>query len=548
MVNHTYKVPFHSIPRTPPLFVDYLERGSASAKFFPHHFLDPNSFQEVSQRLQFDTPRREALVRALVRQNEQWGMQARTRENLEALAETKCFAVVTGQQVGLLTGPCYTAYKALSAIRLAQHLTERGIQCVPMFWMETEDHDLGEVDHVGLLDSSSQSLSSVRLTFEAGTEGRPVGKIVLEPGLAAFQEAVRKQLPVNSEFAEQTMALVGECYQEGRTIGDGFALMMEKLFGAHGLILVDPSDPALISLSPPIFEWVLQEFHVLRTRMSRTNEEIARSGFEPQIKLDSQSTLLFFFEDGIRRLLLDEGDHVMPKGSNRRMTLREAVGMAQSEPHKFSASVAVRPLLQDHLLPTIAYVGGPSESSYLAQLSGFYELFGRPMPVLVPRGSHTVLTEKAQKIMAKYELDFASVLKGEERLTAQVFERSVSAEAAAQFDMLRDELSIAFDRLKPLLEQADLTLIGALGTARQKVDYQLNHLKSKYLQAEKRRNETIVQQIAALENMLWPRKNLQERELNICYFLARYGRDYLRVVFEATEPLPTEHSVLCVET
>ena len=543
-----HKIPFRLIPKTPPLFVDYLEQGPASRRFFPGHFRDSGSFHRVSAALRFDDSHRKSLVQTLIRQNERWGMSERTRQNLEALSRPGCFAVVTGQQVGLLTGPCFNMYKALTTIRLAQHLAGQGIPSVPVFWMETTDHDLEEVDHVVLLDGTSQSVSDLKLTFGPPTEGRPVGKLVLGPGLSEFRNALRAQFPANSGFVDLVMNLVDQCYHEGKTLSEAFACMMAQLVGEYGLILFDPMDEALSGLSRPIFEWALQHGNALQEHMAQRTREITEYGFEPQIKLDPQSTFVFHTEGGARRLLLQNGDQVWPKGNDHRMTIEQARALVGTEPEKFTASVALRPLLQDHLLPTIAYVGGPSETSYWAQLGGFYQVWGRPMPVLVPRASFTVSTEKSQRLLAKYGLEFSSVFLGVEKLTAEVFERSVSSEVSQHFESLLTGVTEGLSRLKPALEGTEATLAGALETAHQKIEYQINNLKAKYLRAEERRNEKIVQHIVALENLLWPRKNLQERELNVCYFLARYGREFLKMIFEATEPLPDSHVLLQMDS
>lgn len=543
-----HKIPFRLIPKTPPLFVDYIEQGLASKRFFPRHFLDPDSFHQVSRELRFDDSHRKVLVQALIRQNERWGISEKTRQNLEALSRPGCYAVVTGQQVGLLTGPCFNMYKAFTTIRLAHHLTGQGITSVPIFWMETTDHDLEEVDHVVLLDGTAQSLSQIKLSFGPQSDGRPVGNLVLGPDLSEFRNALRAQFPANSGFADLVLNLVDQCYHEGKTLSEAFASMMAQLLGEYGLILIDPMDAAISGLSRPVFKWAFQHSSVLQDHMAQRSEEIIQSGFEPQIKLDPQSTFVFLTGEGARRLLLQNGNEVWAKGSDQRMTVDQARALAESEPEKFTASVALRPLLQDHLLPTVGYVGGPSETSYWAQLGGFYQAWGRPMPVLVPRASFTVSTEKSQKILAKYGLEFSSVFKGVERLTAEVLERSVSSDVSKQFDLLLTRVNEGLSGLKPGLEATETTLAGAMETARQKIEYQINNLKAKYLRAEERRNEKVVKHIVALENLLWPRKNLQERELNVSFFLARYGRGFLKTIFEATEPLPDSHMLIQVES
>lgn len=548
MVSSNSKVPFRTIPKTPPLFVDYLEGGSKSEAFFPHHFLKSAAFQSVAGDLPVTTEHRRQIVSALRRQNERFGLTPAVAQNLERLSETDCYAVVTGQQVGLLTGPCYTVYKALSTIKLARYLTDQGIKTVPIFWMETYDHDLEEINHVLLLDAQSQNVTKLHLDFDPAAQGQSVGKIRLGSGLAGYLETVRAQLPSGSEFTNETIALIERCYRPEATIGDAFGSMMTQLLGDFGLILFDPSDPSLGNLTQTVFNWAFHNCDRLGAEMSRSTEAIQAAGFKPQIKLEPESTFVFYSGGQYRKLLLRDGNRVWLKGGEMEWTLHEAQALAHNQPDKLSASVALRPLLQDHLLPTIAYVGGPSEITYFAQLTGAYQMMGRPMPVLVPRASFTVLTHKASKILSKYSMNFISVFEGDERLTAETFERFVSGETAAEFEGLVEEINRRLDHVKPHIELADPTLGSALENARQKLLYQVNHLKTRFIHAEERRNEKVVQSIEALVNLLYPHKNLQERELSICYFLSRYGKAFLGELLDVADALPNQHSLLVMDS
>lgn len=548
MVSSNLKISFRSIPRTPSLFVDYLERGAASGALFPHHFRNLAAFRAVADHIRLETDHRRQIVGVLRGQNERFGLSDATAKNLDRLSEPDCFAVVTGQQVGLLTGPCYTVYKALSAIQLARHLTEQGVKTVPIFWMETYDHDLEEINRVLMLDAQSQNVVPLHLAFGPDAQGHSVGKIKLGLGLSQYLETVREQLLVGSDFANETFALIERCYRRDATVGEAFGCMMTQLLGDYGLILFDPSDPSLGNLTQSVFNWAFHNCDRLGAEMSRSTEAILAAGFQPQIKLEPGSTLVFYSDDHSRKLLLRTGNRVWLKGGDTEWTLREAQAMARDQTEKLSASVALRPLLQDRLLPTVAYVGGPSEITYFAQLTGLYKLMERSMPVLVPRASFTVLTHKASKILSKYSLDFLSVFEGDERLTAEIFERFVSKETTAEFEGLVEEINRRLDQAKPRIEQADPTLGSALENTRQKVLYQVNHLKTRFIHAEERRNEKVVQSIGALVNLLYPHKNLQEREMNICYFLARYGRGFLDALLEASDPLPDRHSLLVMSS
>jgi bacillithiol biosynthesis cysteine-adding enzyme BshC len=547
-VINTHTISFRSIPKTPPLFLDYLERGRAASQLYPRHFLDPHALRDVAQTLKFDPPLRKNVAAALAAQNQRWNRSAATSANLEVLSQPESFAVVTGQQVGLLTGPCYSIYKALTAVKLAQELTHQGLRCVPIFWMETGDHDLEEINHVSLMDSGSQKLASLKLEVRESDNQRPVGQIVLGSEMEGFLKEFRLLLPPGSEFSDQTIRLVEECYKAGSTLGDAFARMMSRLLGDLGLILMDPSDPALAALSLPVFDWALESAEKLRARLNAANESVRKQGFEPQIKIDPQTAFVFSTGDGRRRLLLKEGDHVWPKGSDHRITLSEAKRLAKENPEKLSPSVALRPLVQDFLLPTVAYVGGPTETSYFAELTGFYELVDRPMPVLVPRASVSVITKKAHRLLEKYALDVQTVFEGREKLAETIVERSAAGEGFSRFEHLEAEINRLLNKMKPEMEKADPTLGGALETARQKILYQVTHLKTRFVHTEEKRQAQVIQHAEALANVLWPNRALQERELNVCYFLSRYGHDFIKILFDAIEPLAIHHKLLALDS
>src|SRR5690349_20107826 len=135
------------IPGTSQLFLDYLYNLDRVARFYGSGW-DAEQFNETARALRFPEERRKQLVAALRGQNGDSAALAR-------LAQPETVAVVTGQQVGFLSGPAYTVFKALTAVKLAAHLTEQGIPAVPIFWLATEDHDLAEVDHAWVFNSEA---------------------------------------------------------------------------------------------------------------------------------------------------------------------------------------------------------------------------------------------------------------------------------------------------------------------------------------------------------------------------------------------------------
>ena len=234
---------FEKIPKTPALLLDYLYHAERVQAFFP----GPSGL-EFSGWPQPDAtwprlPHRAALVETLERQNRLWGASAKTMENLDRMAGDHCLAVVTGQQVGLFSGPAYTIYKALTAVKLAESYRRRGVDAVPVFWMATDDHDLEEVGRTWILTADS-TLKSLQFAQESGENRLPVGPIPLDPSIAGHLDQFLQGLP-DSEFKPVLAARLKRVYRPGNTFGQAFAEIVSFLLSEYGLILLDPrgADP-----------------------------------------------------------------------------------------------------------------------------------------------------------------------------------------------------------------------------------------------------------------------------------------------------------------
>jgi bacillithiol biosynthesis cysteine-adding enzyme BshC len=245
------RIHFKDIPKTSAFFLDYLHNFSRLAPFFPFPYGLEHFKKEALSGSQL--AHRQELCQILEKQNRSFGAGARTQENLEKLKDADCFAVVTGQQVGLFTGPAYTVYKALTAVKLAAHYACRGIKVVPIFWMATEDHDLAEVDHVHVIDGDSQ-LQLVR--YESGPEdaAKPVGKVRFSETIELCLQQFLATLP-NSEFKDEIEGRLAASYRPTRTFAElSESPLCVSYFSNYGLIVVDPQDDGLKQLGAPVFE------------------------------------------------------------------------------------------------------------------------------------------------------------------------------------------------------------------------------------------------------------------------------------------------------
>ena len=531
---------FESIPKTPALLLDYLYHAERVRTFFPGI-----SGGEFSATPEPDGPwprlaHRAALADTLERQNRRWGASAKTLENLDRLAGDRCRAVVTGQQVGLFTGPAYTIYKALTAVKLAEAYRRRGVEAVPVFWMATEDHDLEEVGRTWILAADS-TLESVRFDRESEGNRLPVGPIALGPSIAAHLDRFLQGLP-DSEFKPVLAARLRRAYREGNTFGEAFAEVVSFLLSEYGLILLDPREPSLKQLAQPVFLQVAEAWEKLDELLGDRNRQLAGAGYPPQVGREAGTSFLFWEQEGKRRGVVGARQGFALRGSSE--ALPDLRGLIERAPEQVSPNVLLRPVVQDFLLPTLAYVAGPSEVAYHAQLSPLYQALGRVMPPVVPRAGFTVIERRMQKLLARYRLEFCDLFRGSRALLKQIVEGTVNQEVGNRFDRLERAIDGRLGEMEEPLKSVDPTLAGALGTARKKIRYQLENLRSKFVSAESRRREVLTRQVDSLLTTLYPSGGFQERQVNIFYFLSRYGPEFLDELHDAIDLSDPDHKLL----
>jgi bacillithiol synthase len=511
-------IPFRRLPHQPKLFVRLIDDYSSVKQFYPH---PPNmdAVKRVASTLNFPAERRREVAGILREQNAAFGASAATTNNLEKL-ERGAVAVVSGQQVGLFGGPAYAVYKALTAIRLAEELSESGIPAVPVFWMATEDHDLDEVRHVTWFDSGK--LVRFELPSEAAA-GHPVGQVRLGPPI---QDNVKKAVGLLSGPASETISrALEQSYKSNDTYGSAFGKLFAQLFAEQGLILLDPLDARLHRIAAPQYKKALQDRDELNDKLLQRGKELERAGYDVQVKVTARSTLLFTMRDGMRQPVAASNSHF--KSGDAAWTRDEALRLLDSSPQTFSANALFRPVVQDYLLPTAAYLGGPAEIAYFAQSSVIYEhVLGR-MPVILPRAGFTILDAKAEKLLQKYGLCIENLWAGPQELRRKMESVSVPEAVSQNFDRDKAQLESTLAELGAQIEKLDSTLTGAVTTARNKISFQLEKLRRKTGRALDQKAGLLAEHERFLENLLYPNKSLQSRELCFLPFLARWGMEGL---------------------
>jgi bacillithiol synthase len=507
-------IPFRRLPHQPKLFLRFLDDFSGVSDFYAH----PPTLEAIKQAaksLDFPNDRRKQVVAALRDINATLGTGEATQRNLQRL-ESGAVAVVSGQQVGLFGGPAFAFYKALSAIRTAEELNEAGIPAVPVFWMATEDHDLDEVRHVSWFKAGK--LMKFELAAD-GTPGQPVGRVKLGAAIEEFTKNAAELLSGPGSMA--VAQFLQESYRAEETYGSAFGKLFARAFAEQGLILLDPLDARLHRVAAPVYATALRDRDELSQKLLERGKELEKAGFDPQVKVAASSTLLFHFQDGLRQPIV-AGNGGFKSGAAS-WTRDEALRLAETEPEAFSPNALLRPVVQDFLLPTVAFCAGSAEISYLAQSEVIYRhILGR-VPVLLPRADFTVLDAKADKLLQRYQLCIENIWAGPQELRRQMEAVSLPKKLAEDFDQKKALIESTLTQLGDDVQKLDATLAGAVVTAKEKMTFQLEKLREKTGRALDERAGLIAEHLEFLENLVYPNKALQSRELCFLPFLAQWG-------------------------
>jgi bacillithiol synthase len=538
-------ISFDRIPHQSRLFLDYLKDPVALRKFYPaavrfHHEL-PQRVPEVLSAYRVD---RSAVCDALLATNQRWGAGEATLKNIELLRESDCIAVVSGQQAGLFTGPLYTVYKALAAVKLAGCLQQRGTKAVPVFWMAAEDHDFVEVAKAEFIGRDCQ-LKNVEVSTALHREGQPVGRVVLDESIDKVIDELFELLPA-SEFAADMKALVKNAWQPGRGYVESFAIMMTSLLGRYGLIFLDPLDPALKKLAAPLYSEAARRAPEIAAAIEKRSGELESDGYHAQVLASANSFPLFLHDEkGARHAVTRvENGKYKAKDIEQEYTAEELAALAQEQPERFSPNVTLRAVVQDYLLPTIAYYGGAAEIAYFAQTAEVYRVLERPATPILLRSGLTMIERHTGRVLERYGLTLADFFEGLEPVIKRVVEEYLGADTAKLFSNAEQNVNHELDRLRQELEAIDPTLASALDTGRKKINYQLDGLRTRFVRAQMSRDEAAHRQLQRAFDQIFPNKDLQERHINITSLLARHGSYVIEWIFNAINIGSNEHQIV----
>jgi bacillithiol biosynthesis cysteine-adding enzyme BshC len=427
--------------------------------------------------------------------------------------------VITGQQPGLFSGPLYTVYKAISAIVMCERLSDQKYSLVPIFWNASEDNDLSEVDHFSMFRKNEP----FEIHYDCVSKDVAFSHMRTDKSELSRMLTIIEGISPHSEFKALLLKEITRILQGSSTIGDFFSRFMIYLFGELGLVMIEPQ--YLRDLLVPVFDRLIRRPTQCTQILNEAGLKLKKLGYSPKIHKKSNICNFFLLNDDGKRLRVTYNGKF--RVANETFSQRELLHLLDGNPSRFSANVLTRSITQDFLFPTFAYVAGPNEIAYQAQLKGLYDFFSLEMPVIFPRFGATIVEKKVSKVLGKYNVEIHE-LRNPEKLLKKLAREKIDN----VFNSFKSEVLRSMAEVTRQAEFIDETLIGPCSLARGRILKTIEVLEDKITSKLKEHNLVARQQITKAHNNVFPYGHLQERQINVLEYLIKFGKEFLRIVYE----------------
>ncbi|MGV2942114.1 bacillithiol biosynthesis cysteine-adding enzyme BshC [Mesobacillus sp. LC4] len=519
-----------SLPAANRFATDYLTGSPGLQSFFHYNFTNKNSYIHRLDELKNRSFMRNELADHIQSFMSDFADTEKITENISKLRKENSVAVIGGQQAGILTGPLYTIHKVISIIKLAeQKEAELGVPVVPVFWIAGEDHDYQEVNHVYVMKNNKQEKW---IYPEKNLEKKMISEVCINRELCYSWVEEIIETYGETKHTKQVLEFALESLKTAESFVDFFARIIMELFKDSGLLIVDSGNKELRKLEKDYFINQINNHREITSAVLEQQERTADAGFANMIDISENAANLFFYDEKVNERILLQFDPqsggFSSKNGDVSFTYDELVEIASEYPEKLSNNVVTRPLMQEWLFPTLAFIGGPGEIAYWAELTTAFEHFGLKMPPLVPRLNITLLERSIETDLEELNLDLKEVLisgtNGHElkfidslkdREVEELFE-NVKTMLADQYKVIRDKSNGIDPVLMPMLHKNESILIK-----------QVEFMEDKIVEAICRKHDHILRKFTRVENALRPGGSPQERVWNPFYYLNKYGLDLI---------------------
>lgn len=526
--------PISMLPRLSRLFLDFASSREPIAPFYASTPWSDFSRAAVPAR---DSAHRNAVADLLHQQNRSWNAGEKTLANIERLRQG-AGAFVTGQQVALFGGPLFTLLKTATIISRA-----KAANAVPVFWLAGEDHDLPEADHV--IVPARHALHTLRIHPEDAHPGQTVGSIRLGPQVAGVLDRAAELIGGTPEFD-----LLATSYTPDATFASALARFLSAVFAEHGLVVIDASTRAFHALGAPVLRHAIEHAAELESALHDRDRLLAERGYHSQVLVAPGSSLLFLIDEetGARQALRRKGETwitAQPSSGRTQYSSDDLLVILDAAPERLSPNALLRPVFQDHLLPTLAYVGGPAEVAYFAQNQVVSEaILGRTTPVL-PRLSATLIEPSIAKVLAQHELSLPDILESHpDELAHRLGARAIPIEGKRRIAATGNALDAELKNLIAWTESLDPSLGRAAQVSASKMRYQMNRLRRLAANYQLQREASVRRHVDTLSFNLFPDRHPQERTIGGIAYLSRYGTSILDTFVEVAAQNCPGHKVI----
>jgi bacillithiol synthase len=514
------------------LLDDYINHYERVSSFFVYDYHADTAYKERLAHLKERKYAREELVQYLLGFNQKYHPHQKVLDNIEKLRNEEAVVVVAGQQAGLLTGPAYTIHKCLSILKFAEKKEkELGVPVIPVFWVAGEDHDYEEVNHVHLLDAGRTRKHKLKIS------GAGVNSVSL--------------LPLDREKLVQWVKLAFQAYGETKhtdalledviakanastTMVDFFSAIIHEYFGTYGLVLMDSGDPNLRQLESEHFVKMIENNVAIGESVTNQLNELKKQGYSVALDQKPLNANLFYHENGERALLerSSEGTFINT-ARGIELTKTEILEIAMQNPEKLSNNVVTRPLMQESLLPTLAFIGGPGEVAYWSALKGAFEVMGMLMPPILPRIRITMVDQKTKKWLNEKELGIDDALINDwDKIKEDWLKNQHEWDVEAIFTKVSSYVGEAVQPLYQLASEVNPVLEPLTLKNKRYLDEQLEFMRKAIERELKLRYDVELSKFDRVKAALAPGGNPQERTWTIYYFLNYWGANLITRLME----------------
>jgi bacillithiol synthase len=528
------------------LVADYRAEHPSVIDKFDYAPFRQDSYKARQQELKERSFPRGELADLLYKRNKEWGADDKALHNTEALADPSTVTVVGGQQAGLFTGPLLTLHKITSIIALAAQQSEQlGTKVIPVFWIAGEDHDVEEINHIYL--PKQHKLHKFKWKQQL-TQKVAASDVVLDKELThRFLQEVIAALPETAE-TKDIHQIVSDLLDQSDTFVDFFARLIHHLYQDSGLILLDSGDKQLRRIEGPFFQQLIKKQQEISAGVYKTAQELQQQGYSNTLGPEIEDANLFCYIDGERTLLIrDEEGKWRGKADEAVFTEDEIVHMAEAAPERLSNNVVTRPLMQDYLLPVLAFIAGPGEISYWSNLQAGFHAVGFKMPPIVPRLSFTMLDSKTEKLLHRYQLNTEKAIA--DGVNAEKLQY-LAAQAQPPLSVLSQQVKQAMADLHAPLRQSASSIADDLGRLADKnllhLEEDIDFLVSRMEARIKEQHHVALSHFEHLQVALHPENGLQERTLNVFAIWNTSGVGIWRELWQKNYDFTTEHYIVSV--